>query len=57
MKKGIFLDNLKLSDKATTLKRRWFNFNKEKYRTINILADMSKVFQRIFYKEIDTLKP
>ena len=57
MKKGIFPDNLKLSDKATTLKRRWFNFNKEKYRTINILTDMSKVFQRIFYKEIDTLKP
>ena len=57
MKKGIFPGNLKLSDKATTLKRRWFNFNKEKYRTINILTDMSKVFQRIFYKEIDTLKP
>ena len=57
MKKGIFLDNLKLSDKATTLKRRWFNFNKENYRTINILTDMSKVIQRIFYKEIDISEP
>ena len=47
IEKGIFPDDLKLADASPI-------FIKENYRPVSILPHMSKVFERILYKQIDT---
>ena len=50
---GIFPDDLKLADILLIFKKE-DSFNKENYRPVSVLPHMSKVFERIFYKQIDT---
>ena len=53
IEKGIFLDDLKLADVSPIFKKE-DSFKKEDYRLVSILPHMSKVFERILYKQIDT---
>ena len=53
LKKGIFPDNLKLAD-ITPIFKKEDSLNKENYRSVSILPRLSKVFERILYKEIDS---
>ena len=52
LKKGVFPDDLKLADKTPILKKK-DSLNKENYQPIRILPHLSKVFERILYKQID----
>ena len=52
LEKGIFPDDLKLADVSPIFKKD--SFKKENYRPVSILPHMSKVFERILYKQIDT---
>ena len=52
LEKGIFPDDLKLADVSPTFKKK-DSFKKETYRPVSILPNMSKVFERILYKQID----
>ena len=52
LKDGLFPNELKLADVWTVFKKN-DDLNKEKYRPVSILLHMSKVFERIFYKQID----
>ena len=47
LEKGIFPDDFKLADVSPI-------FKKENYRPVSMLPHMSKVFERILYKQIDT---
>ena len=50
---GIFLDDLKLPDVSPIFKKE-NSFKKQNYQPVSILPRMSKVFERILYKQIDT---
>ena len=52
LKDSLFPNELKLADVWTVFKKD-DDLNKEKYRPVSILSHMSKVFERIFYKQID----
>ena len=52
LKKGIFLDNPKLAD-ITPMVIKEDGLNKENHRPVSILPHLSKVFERILYKQID----
>ena len=51
-KDGVFPNKLKLADVSPVFKKD-DDLNKENYRPVSILPHMSKVFERIFYKQID----
>ena len=53
LEKGIFPDDLKLADVSPIFKKE-DSFKKENYRPVSILPHMSKVFERILCKQIDT---
>ena len=48
-----FSDNLKSADISPIFKKE-DSFKKENYRPVSILPHLSKVFERILYKKIDT---
>ena len=48
-----FSDNLKLADISPIFKKE-DSFKKGNYRPVSILPHLSKVFERILYKKIDT---
>ena len=50
---GIFPDDFKLADVSPIFKKE-DSFKKENYRPVSILPHISKVFERILYKQIDT---
>ena len=52
LKDGLCLNELKLADVSPVFKKD-DDLNKENYRPVSILSHMSKVFERIFYKQID----
>ena len=52
LKEGVFPDDLKLADIAPIFKKE--DLNKENYRPVSILPHLSKVFERILYKQIDS---
>ena len=52
LKDGRFANALKLADVSTVFKKD-DDLNKENYRPVSILSHMSKVFERIFYKQIN----
>ena len=52
LKDGLFPNELKLVDVSSVFKKD-DDLNKENYRPAIILSHMSKVFERIFYKQID----
>ena len=52
LKDGLFPNELKLADVSPVFKKN-DDLNKENYRPVSILSHMSKVFKRIFYKQID----
>ena len=49
---GLFPNELKLADVSPVFKKD-DDLTKENYRPVSILSYMSKVFERIFYKQID----
>ena len=51
--KGGFPDDLKLAD-ITPISKKEDSLNKENYRHVSILPQLSKLFQRILYKQIDS---
>ena len=51
--KGVFPDDLKLADITPIFKKK-DSLNKENYRPVSILPHLSKVFERIIYKQIDS---
>ena len=53
LKKGVFPDDLKLAD-ITPIFKKEDGLNKENYRTVSILPHLSKVIERILYKQIDS---
>ena len=53
LEKGIFPDDLKLADVSPIFKKE-DSFKKENYRPVRLLRHMSKVFEGILYKQIDT---
>ena len=53
LKRGVFPDDLKLADITPILKKE-DSLNKENYRPVSILPRLSKVFERILYKQIDS---
>ena len=53
IEKGIFPNDLKLADVSPIFKKE-DSFKKENYQPVSILPHMSKVFERILYKQIDT---
>ena len=53
LKEGVFPDDLKLAD-ITPIFKKEDSLNKENYRPISILSHLSKVFERILYKQIDS---
>ena len=53
LKEGVFPDELKLADITPIFKKK-DNLNKENYRPISILSHLSKVFERILHKQIDS---
>ena len=52
LKDGLFSNELKLADVSPIFKKD-DDLKKENYRPASILLHMSKVFDRIFYKQID----
>ena len=52
LKDGLFPNELKLTNVSPVFKKD-DDLNKENYRPVSILSHMSKVFERIFYKQID----
>ena len=52
LKDGLFPNELKLADVSPVFKKD-DDLNKENYRPVSIHSHMSKVFERIFYKQID----
>ena len=52
LKDGLFPNELKLADVSPVFKKN-DDLNKENYGPVSILSHMSKVFERIFYKQID----
>ena len=48
-----FSDNHKLADISPIFKKE-DSFKKENYRPVSILPHMSKVFEKILYKQTDT---
>ena len=53
LKKGVFPDDLKLAD-ITPIFKKEDSLNKENYQPVSILPHLSKVFERILYKQIDS---
>ena len=53
LKTGVFPDDLKLAD-ITRIFEKEDSLNKENYRPVSILPHLSKVFERILYKQIDS---
>ena len=53
LKKGVFPNDLKLAD-ITPIFKKEDSLNKENYRPVSILPHLSKVFERILYKQIDS---
>ena len=53
LKEGVFPDDLKLAD-ITPIFKKEDSLNKENYRPISILSHLSKVFEKILYKQIDS---
>ena len=53
LKKGVFPDDLKLADIRPIFKKE-DSLNKENYRPVSILTHLSKVFERILYKQVDS---
>ena len=49
---GLFPNELKLADALPVFKKD-DDLNKEKYRPASILSHMSKVFEKIFYNQMD----
>ena len=49
---GLFPNELKLTDVLPVFKKD-DDLNKENYRPASMTSHMSKVFERIFYKQID----
>ena len=52
IKDGLFPNELKLADVSPVFKKD-DDLNKQNYRPVSILSHISKVFERIFYKQID----
>ena len=52
LKEGVFPDDPKLADIAPIFKKE-DSLNKENYRPVSILPHLSKVLERILYKQID----
>ena len=52
LKDGLFPNELKLADVSLVFKKD-DDLNKENYRPVSIFSHISKVFERIFYKQID----
>ena len=48
----MFPNELKLADVSPVFKKDG-DLNKDNYRPVSILSYMSKVFEKIFYKQID----
>ena len=53
LKKGVFPNDFKPAD-VTPIFKKEDSLNKENYRPVSILPHLSKVFERIFYKQIDS---
>ena len=53
LNKGVLPDDLKLAD-ITPIFKKEDSLNKENYRPVSILPHLSKVFERILYKQIDS---
>ena len=53
LKKVVFPNDLELADIIPTFKKE-DSLNKETYRPVNIQPHLSKVFERILYKQIDS---
>ena len=53
LKEGVFPDDLKLAD-ITPIFKKEDSLNIENYRPISMLSHLSKVFERILYKQIDS---
>ena len=53
LKKGVFLNDLKLAN-ITPIFKKEDSLNKENYRPVSIFSHLSKVFERILYKQIDS---
>ena len=53
LKEGVFPDDLKLADITPIFKKK-DSLNKENYRPVSILPHLSKMFERILYKQIDS---
>ena len=53
LKKVVFPDDLKLADMTLIFKKE-DSLNKENYRPDSVLSHLSKVFERIIYKQIDS---
>ena len=53
LKNGVFPDDLKLGDITPILKKE-DSLNKENYLPVRIMTHLSKVFERILYKQIDS---
>ena len=51
--KGVFLDDLKLAD-ITPIFKKEDSRNKENYRPVSIPPHLSKAFQMVLYKQIDS---
>ena len=51
--KGVFPDDLKPAG-ITPIFKKEDSLNKENYRLVSILPHLSKVFERILYKQIDS---
>ena len=51
-KDDVFPNELKLGDVSPVFKKDG-DLNKDNYRPVSILSYMSKVFEKIFYKQID----
>ena len=52
MKKGCFLEELKLAEVGPTFKTK-DDLDKENYRPVSVLPHVSKVFERIMYHQIN----
>ena len=53
LKEEVFPDDLKLAD-ITPIFKKEDSLNKENYRSVSILPHLSKLFERILYKQIDS---
>ena len=52
LENGCFPGDLKLAEVSTIFKKN-DDLNKENYRPVSVLINVSKVFERIVYSEID----